>query len=226
MAHIYIPFYSRTGAIEVMAQAVAEGVQSQGSEATLAFVGNLLENAERIGGDRHWHMVNERLTTEYPLATPEGLAAADGAVFGSPALFGNMSAEMKAFIDRTGGVWKSGALINKPAGTFVSSTSLHGGQEVTNYTMWAPLVHLGFIVVGVPYSAMELFSTLSGGTPYGASHVMGAGNVRPPDSVELKVCRILGERIAALAQATKSLHGCRFSSCFTEESAPPVSPVV
>lgn len=226
MAHIYIPFYSRTGAIEVMAQAVAEGIRAQGSEATLAFAGNLLENADRIGSDRHWQMVNERLTTEYPLATPDDLAAADGAIFGSPALFGNMAAELKAFIDRTASVWKSGQLINKPAGTFTSSTSLHGGQEVTNFTMWPPLVHLGFFVVGVPYSAMELFSTLSGGTPYGASHVMGVGNIRPPDSIELKVCRILGERIAALADATKSLHGCCFSSCLTEEAATPVSPVV
>ncbi|MGE5531600.1 MAG: hypothetical protein ACM3VW_05745 [Bacteroidota bacterium] len=87
-------------------------------------------------------------------------------------------------------------------------------------------MHLGFFVVGVPYSAMELFSTLSGGTPYGASHVMGAGNIRPPDSIELKVCRILGERIAALAEATRHLHGCRYSSCLAEEPAPAVTPVV
>jgi NAD(P)H dehydrogenase (quinone) len=205
-----------------MAQAVAEGVRDQGSEAILAFVGNLAENAERIRADRHWQMVSERLMEEYPLATPDDLAAADGAVFGSPGLFGNMAAEMKAFIDRTGPVWQSGVLINKPAGTFTSSTSMHGGQEVTNYTMWAPLVHLGYVVVGVPYSAMELFSTLSGGTPYGASHVVGAGNVRPPDSIELKVCRILGERVAGLAQATLHLHGCRFSNCLQEQKAPVV----
>jgi NAD(P)H dehydrogenase (quinone) len=220
MATIYIPFYTRTGALEVMAQAVAEGVRDQGSEAILAFTGNLAENTERIRGDRHWQMVSERLVEDYPLATPDDLAASDGAVFGSPGLFGNMAAEMKAFIDRMGPVWQSGALINKPAGTFTSSSSMHGGQEVTNYTMWAPLVHLGFVVVGVPYSAMELFSTLSGGTPYGASHVMGAGNVRPPDSIELKVCRVLGERVAALAQATLHLHGCRFSSCLQEQDAP------
>lgn len=226
MAHIYIPFYSRTGAIEVMAQAVADGVRLQGCDATLAFVGNLLENAGPMSEDRHWRMVNERLTADYPRATPEDLAAADGAIFGSPALFGNMAAELKAFIDRAAGVWKSGQLINKPAGTFTSSTSLHGGQEVTNYTMWPPLVHLGFFVVGVPYSALELFSTLSGGTPYGASHVMGAGHVRPPDSIELKVCRVLGERVAALALATMPLHGCRFTSCVVEEPVPATPPVI
>jgi NAD(P)H dehydrogenase (quinone) len=209
-----------------MAQAVADGVREQGSDAVLAFTGNLQENVQRVAADRHWQMVNERLLEEYPRAAPEALAQADGAVFGSPGLFGNMAAEMKAFIDSLGAIWQSGQLINKPAGTFTSSSSMHGGQEVTNYTMWAPLVHLGFVVVGVPYSASELFSTLSGGTPYGASHVMGAGMVRPPDSIELKVCRILGERVAALAQATLALHGCRYSSCLRERETPTVSPVI
>lgn len=221
MASIYIPFYSRSGAIEVMAQAVADGVRARGSEAILAFTGNLEENRALIAADHHWQLVDKRLNRDYPRATPEDLAATDGAVFGSPSLFGNMAAEMKAFIDRCAAVWRSGALINKPAGTFTASSTLHGGQEVTNYTMWVPLVHLGFFVVGVPYSTLELSTTIAGGTPYGASHTVGVAHVRLPDPAELKICRIVGERIAALAEATQGLHGCRFSSCLVDTEDEP-----
>lgn len=205
---IYIPFYSRSGELEMMAQAVAEGVESQDAQAVLAFTGNLLENAEEIAADRRWKMVDDRLRKHYPKADVEELADADGAVFGSPALFGTMAAEMKAFVDRAYKVWRQGRMQNKPAGTFTSSQTLHGGQELGNYTMWVTLAHLGYLIIGVPYSAVDLQLTQSGGTPYGPSHVSALKTPRIPDKLELRICRILGARVAALARLTRPMHEC------------------
>jgi NAD(P)H dehydrogenase (quinone) len=205
MASVYIPFYSRYGNVEAMAKAVAEGVRAQGSEAKLAFTGDVMTPPEVMASDERWQQTHERLLAEYPLASTEELGAADGVIFGTPTRFGNMAAQMKNLFDMMAGLWLSGATINKPAGVFVSTASLHGGQETTSFTMYAPLIHLGFVVVGVPYSVPEVLSTTTGGTPYGPSHLAGAMGDRPPDEVELAVCRALGERVAAVAEALKVL---------------------
>jgi NAD(P)H dehydrogenase (quinone) len=199
MATIYIPFYSRYGNVETMAKAVAEGVRAAGAEPKLAFTGDVMTPAEVMQKDERWLATHERLLKEYPLVSKPELGAADGAIFGSPTRFGNMTAQLKNLIDSMADLWLSGALIGKPAGTFTSTASLHGGQETTNYTMWAPLIHLGFIIVGVPYSTPELLTTTTGGTPYGPSHLAGQMGDIPPDETELTVCRVLGKRVAGIA---------------------------
>lgn len=207
MTRIYIPFYSRYGNTETMALAVAEGVREQGAEPQLAFTGDALTPPEIMAQDKRWQDTHERLMAQYALVTAEDLAAADGVCIGTPTRFGNMAAQMKSFIDSLAGVWLSGATINKPAGVFVSTASLHGGQEVTALVTYAPLIHLGFVIVGVPYSVQELLSTTTGGTPYGPTHLAGAMGDRAPDETELLICRALGQRVAAVAEALKALRG-------------------
>lgn len=207
MSVIHVPFYSRYGAVETMAKAVAEGVRETGSEAVLAYTGDVMTPAAVIDADARWKATHERLLAEYPLASVDELAAADGVAFGSPTRFGNVAAQLKNFIDMMGGVWLSGACIGKPAGVFTSTATLHGGQEITAYTLWPALAHLGFVLVGVPYSVQELLTTTTGGTPYGPSHVAGGNSDRPVDETELAVCRAFGLRLAKLADALKAARG-------------------
>jgi len=121
-----------------------------------------------------------------------------GLVMGSPTRFGNMAAPLKYFIDQTSSLWLSGAMIDKPAAVFTSTSSLHGGQESTLLSMMLPLLHHGMVIAGLPYSEPGLMSSTSGGTPYGASHWAGNDNRRPVDEVEAVLCRALGQRIARL----------------------------
>ena len=120
---------------------------------------------------------------------------------GSPVRFGNMAAPMKYFLDQTSSIWLSGDMIDKPAGVFTSTSSLHGGQESTLLSMLLPLMHHGMVVAGLPYSEAGLMSTHSGGTPYGASHWAGNDNSRPLDETEASLCRSLGRRVAQLSLA-------------------------
>jgi NAD(P)H dehydrogenase (quinone) len=122
-----------------------------------------------------------------------------GLVMGSPTRFGNMATPLKYFLDQSSSLWLSGALIDKPAGVFTSTSSLHGGQESTLLSMLLPLLHHGMVVAGLPYSEAGLMNTTSGGTPYGASHWAGPDNTRPLDETEAALCRALGARIARLA---------------------------
>jgi NAD(P)H dehydrogenase (quinone) len=110
-----------------------------------------------------------------------------------------MAAPMKHFWDGTGALWLKGALAGKPAAVFTSSSSLHGGQETTLLSMMLPLMHHGMIIVGLPYTAPELSTTDSGGTPYGASHVAGGASDRPVSDAEKNLCIALGRRLAAVA---------------------------
>ncbi len=201
VARIYIPFYSRYGNVETMAKAVAEGVVEQGSEPTLAFTGDVMTPPEVIARDVRWQATHERLMAQYPLAAVAAVGEADGVIFGAPTRFGVMVAHMKNFFDMMGGLWTSGVTDGKPAGTFTSTSTMHGGQEVSNYTMWPCLAHLGFIIVGVPYTVSELLTTTTGGTPYGPSHVAGGASDVPCDATELAVCRALGRRVAHVASA-------------------------
>ncbi len=136
-------------------------------------------------------------------ATAEDLKNCDGLILGSPTRFGNMAAPLKHFLDETGPLWMSGSLIDKPAGVFTSTSSLHGGQESTLLSMMLPLLHHGMVLAGIPYSQASLMQTGSGGTPYGASHLAGRDNQRPLDEHETALCQALGERVARLAHALK-----------------------
>lgn len=133
-----------------------------------------------------------------PYATCEELKNCDGLILGSPSYFGNMAAPLKYFLDQSSQVWLSGALIGKPAGVFTATSSLHGGQESLLLSMMIPLLHHGMIISGIPYSEPALQQTVSGGTPYGASHVAGKEGQQLTDD-ETAICKALGKQIAQLS---------------------------
>lgn len=133
-----------------------------------------------------------------PYAEASDLAYCDGLIIGSPGYFGNMAAPLKYFFDQTSQYWLSGKLIDKPAGVFTSTSSLHGGQESVLLSMMLPLLHHGMLITGIPYSEPALNRTNTGATPYGASHVAGEhGN--PLSDDEASACQTLGRRIARLS---------------------------
>lgn len=130
-----------------------------------------------------------------PYCELEDLINCAGLALGSPTRFGNMAAPLKHFWDNTSSIWLSGGLINKPAGVFTSTSSLHGGQEMTLMTMMIPLLHHGMMIMGLPYSEPELLNTTTGGTPYGPSHVAGDQSDLPISDDEKKLCIALGKRL-------------------------------
>lgn len=140
-----------------------------------------------------------------PECTLDDLRAADGVVFGSPTRYGNMTAQMKALIDSTAQLWLTGAMEGKPAGVFTSTASTHGGQETTLLTMMVPLLHLGMLIVGVPYSIPGMIHTEArGGTPYGATTIAGPQGELQPTADDLAIARVLGKRVA---ETTLKLRG-------------------
>ena len=133
--------------------------------------------------------------------TLDDLREADGLLLGSPTRYGNMDAAMKALIDSTASLWLSGAMEGKPAGVFTSTASTHGGQETTCVTMMIPLIHLGMLIVGVPYSTEGMIHTEArGGTPYGATTIAGPKGELAPTAEDLAICRVQGKRVAELAK--------------------------
>jgi len=136
-----------------------------------------------------------------PYAELEDLQNCAGIALGSPTRYGNMAAPMKYFLDGTSPLWMAGTLAGKPAGVFTSTASLHGGQETTLLSMMLPLLHHGMLLVGLPYSEMELLRTTSGGTPYGPSHLAGSESNLPLTDAEKHLCQALGKRLARTALA-------------------------
>jgi len=185
--YILVLYYSRDGATEAMARQVARGVECvSGIEARLRTVPSLSGPADDA----------ERMALP---ATQEDLKHCAGLVMGSPTRFGNMAAPLKQFLDESSALWLQGSLIDRPAGVFTSTSSLHGGQESTLLSMMLPLLHHGMVMVGVPYSVPELRSSQAGGTPYGASHWSTEAGDRPMDDNESSICRALGKRVAEWA---------------------------
>ena len=190
--YVLVLYYSRHGATASMAQQVARGVEQ------VAGVSALLRTVPAVSSEC------ESSAPEIPDAGPlyceqEELRDCAGLVLGSPTRFGNMAAPLKYFLDQSSGLWLSGALIDKPAGVFTSTSSLHGGQETTLLSMLLPLLHHGMVIAGLPYSESGLMNTASGGTPYGASHWAGPDHRRALDDTEAALCRALGSRVARLA---------------------------
>ena len=136
-----------------------------------------------------------------PYAQLEDLQQCIGLAMGSPTRYGNMAAALKYFIDSTSPLWLSGALINKPATVFTSTSSLHGGQESTCLSMMLPLLHHGMTLIGIPYSEPALMKTETGGTPYGASHFAGIDSDKPLSDDEISICQTIGKRLATHAKA-------------------------
>ena len=185
--YVLVLYYSRNGHVKKLAEAIAQGVESAGMEARLRTVPAISTVCEATADDIP--SSGDIYCTEQELANCSGL------LMGSPTRFGNMAAPLKYFIDGTAGLWANGSLINKPAGVFTSTSSLHGGQETTLLSMMIPLLHQGMLLTGIPYTEPSLHSTTSGGTPYGASHVE-ADNL---SSDEISLCRAQGKRVAQLA---------------------------
>lgn len=192
--YVLILYYSRHGSTEAMARQVARGVSHvKGVEARLRTVPAVSAETERP--------VIADVPDEGPVyCDHEDLSGCAALALGSPTRFGNMAAALKHFIDSTSSLWISGALIDKPAGIFTSTASLHGGQESTLLSMALPLLHHGMVYVGLPYSAPELQATQSGGTPYGPSHWAQAGALDGQLSEhEASLCQALGRRLARFA---------------------------
>jgi NAD(P)H dehydrogenase (quinone) len=197
---ILVVYYSMYGHILQMARAVAAGAEAvAGAEVILRRVEEFPAVRDKIQASLHGRLVEEQ-QKDIPVCTMEDLEAADGIIFGTPTRYGNMTAQMKALFDATVGLWARGALEGKPAGVFTSSATTHGGQETTLLTMLVPILHLGMIIVGVPYSTPGmLHSEARGGTPYGASTIAGGRNELSPAPEDLNIARALGRRVAEVA---------------------------
>ncbi|MEW6156079.1 MAG: NAD(P)H:quinone oxidoreductase [Verrucomicrobiota bacterium] len=197
---VLIVYYSLYGHTMKLARAVEEGARSvQGVEVLLRRAEEFDIVIRKTANDPHISKVREE-QNKIPVCTLEDLRAADAVIFGSPTRYGNMTAQMKQLIDSTGSLWLKGEMEGKPAGVFTSTASTHGGQETTLITMMIPLLHLGMIIVGVPYSAPGMIHTEArGGTPYGPTTIAGPeGELQPVDG-DLVIARALGKRVAEVA---------------------------
>lgn len=199
MAKVLVLYYSSYGHIETMAQAVAEGARAGGADVDIKRVAELVpEDIARASGYKMEHSA--------PLAKPEDLAKYDAVIFGTPTRFGMMASQMKNFLDQCGALWANGSLIGKVGGVFTSSASQHGGQESTLLNFHTCLLHLGFVVAGLPYSfqGQLVIDTVAGGSPYGASTIAAGDGSRQPSDIELDGARFQGEHIAKLAKKLAS----------------------
>lgn len=194
MIKVLVLYYSSYGHTEKLARAIADGVsQVNNAEVVVKRVPETIprETAEEAG---------IKLEQEAEIAKPEELADYDAIIFGTPTRFGNMAGQMRNFLDQTGPLWAKGVLIGKVASVFTSSNTQHGGQESTILTFHPTLLHLGMVIVGLPYSAEGQATTeeISGGSPYGASTVASAGDGRPSQN-EIELARFQGRHVAEIA---------------------------
>lgn len=191
MFNILVLYYSRYGSVKKMAQYVARGIESVSDvEAHLRTVPPVSPTTE---------IASPSIPESGALyVTLEDLKTCHGLALGSPTRFGNMAAPLKYFLDTTSSLWLQGSLVNKPACVFSSTSSMHGGQESTLLSMMLPLFHLGFVLAGVPYTETDLNTTISGGTPYGATHVSGNDGKNPITDEEQRLCFAMGKRLAEL----------------------------
>ena len=189
--YLLVLYYSRQGSTAAMAREIAQGAEMAGISARLRTVPPVSPDT-----DAGLPAIPEQGDL---YCTADDLAGCAALALGSPTRFGNMAAPLKYFLDSTSDLWLNGALIDKPAGCFTSTSSLHGGQESTLLSMMLPLLHHGMIYVGLPYAEPALHQTTSGGGPYGPSHHALHGAVTLTQD-EIHLCRALGRRLATLAQ--------------------------
>lgn len=195
MTKVLVLYYSSYGHIETMAAAVAEGAASvAGTEVAVKRVPELVPDA--VGAAS-----GVKLDQAAPVADPGELADYDAIIFGTPTRFGNMAAQMRNFLDQTGGLWFTKALVGKVGSVFVSTASQHGGQETTITSFHTTLLHHGMVIVGLPYTfaGNSEMGEISGGTPYGASTLAGNDGSRMPSENELAGARFQGAHVAAIA---------------------------
>ncbi|MFC1915706.1 NAD(P)H:quinone oxidoreductase [Chloroflexota bacterium] len=201
---VSIVFYSMYGHIYRMAEAVAEGVREvENAEAELLQVPELIpeEILEKSGAKQA-----RQSFAHIPVAKPNDLVDADAIIFGIPTRFGNMCAQMRNFLDQTGGLWAKGALIGKVGSVFTSSATQHGGQETTIISSYITLLHHGMVIVGMPYSETRqtTLEEITGGSPYGAGTITGGDGSRMPSENELAMACFQGRHVATI---TKQLVG-------------------
>ena len=199
MAKVHVIFYSTYGHVYRLAEAIAEGAREvEGVEAEVFQVAETLpaEVLQKMGA-----VEARKAFGHVPVADPKRLTEADAIVLGSPTRYGSAAAQMRAFLDATGGLWASGALIGKVGSAFTSTASQHGGQETTLLAMSTFFFHMGMAIVGVPYSSQELvyLDDVSGGTPYGASTIAGPRGERQPTANEIAIARAQGRHVAGFA---------------------------
>jgi len=195
MCQVLVLYYSSYGHIEAMAYAQAEGAaRVPGVEVIVKRVPELV--SPEVAKASYF-----KVDQAAPLATPDELEQYDAIIFGTPTRFGNMAAQMRNFLDQTGPLWTRGALVGKVGSVFCSTASQHGGQETTITSFHSTILHHGMIVVGLPYTFKDLATMreITGGTPYGASCVTGAGDEgRMPTPLELEMCRYQGEHVVRI----------------------------
>jgi NAD(P)H dehydrogenase (quinone) len=197
---IQVLFYSMYGHIYRMSEAVVEGAREvEGAEVSLYQVAELVpeEALEKIGAK-----AARSAFGHVPMATPGQLAEADAIIFGTPTRFGNMCAQMRNFLDQTGPLWLSGALVGKVGSVFTSTATQHGGQETTITSFHSTLLHHGMVIVGVPYSDTRLLNMaeITGGSPYGAGTLAGGDGKRVPSENELAIARFQGRHVTQIAK--------------------------
>ncbi|HEX2548737.1 MAG TPA: NAD(P)H:quinone oxidoreductase [Gammaproteobacteria bacterium] len=200
---IQIIFYSMYGHVFKMAESVLKGV-----EEVTDVEGELFQIPELVPEsilEKSGAAAARKKFSQIPFATPEQLANADGVIFGTPTRYGNMCAQMRNFLDQTGGLWMKNSLVGKLASVFASTGTQHGGQETTITSFHTTLFHLGFIIAGVPYSESRLtnMNEITGGTPYGATTLAGADGKREPSANELSIAQFQGKYVAEIAKALK-----------------------
>lgn len=196
MTKILVLYYSMYGHTETMAKAVAEGARSvEGTEVTLKRVPEIIpEEKARDAG--------VKLDQSAPFASTDELADYDAIIFGTPTRFGNMCAQMRNFLDQTGGLWANGKLIGKVGSVFTSTGTQHGGQETTITSFHTTLLHHGMIIVGVPYSCKGIteMNEITGGSPYGSSTLADSDGSREPSENEIDIARFQGAHVAEVAK--------------------------
>lgn len=194
MQPVLVLYYSRHGSTKRLADAIAQGVSSLGAPVIVRTVKGISDTR----GDTE----TKDASSTVPEVTLQELEQCSALALGSPTRFGNMAAPVKHFLDSTSSQWLKGALIDKPACVFTSSSSMHGGQESTLLSMMVPLIHHGMIICGLPYSEPELHNTTMGGSPYGVTHV-AHHSLNAPEQLsadEKALCIAQGKRLAMFAK--------------------------
>jgi NAD(P)H dehydrogenase (quinone) len=196
---VLVVFYSTYGHVFKMAEAVAEGVkQVAGAEVELRRVPETLpdEVLAKMGA-----VDAQKAFSHVPVCTVDELSGADAIIFGTPTRFGNMCGQMRQFLDATGQLWASGALVGKVGSVFASSATQHGGQESTILSFHITLLHQGFVIAGLPYAFQGQMRNdeISGGSPYGATTIAGTSGERTPSENELEGARFQGKYVAEIA---------------------------
>jgi NAD(P)H dehydrogenase (quinone) len=197
---VQVVFYSMYGHVYRMAEAIAAGArQVEGAQVSISQVPELISDEVL---EKHGAKAARAVFAHIPVAKPDQLAEADAIIFGTPTRFGNMAAQMRNFLDQTGGLWMKGALVGKVGSVFVSTATQHGGHETTITSFHSTLLHHGMVIVGVPYAEQRLVSMkeISGGSPYGAGTLASGDGSRQPSENELAIAQFQGRHVAQIAR--------------------------